>query len=307
MPPANDRTHGGSRWRVQAAMLLSFAALILLAVPVIASVSRNRSLTTSVSADVKIIRTEYQLQKTVVSSKLRLVVAVGLEGAGHHYVIGAFEQAFTLPVRLNRCSMAKPYVVLHALESSPSNYSTAIQQASSDMSELVLQEQLAPPMGSVATIQGSARGDEGCKNGVGMLSYPNFSRENKVFQYLDLRQLVENAEEKGIDIRVIYLQRSAKDMLFSNIVNRHFEDRNVNLTDSTHEERTASYMRVLYTGAGVMHSMLSEISPRFVVCHDYAKVGDAPQEEQKSRQLRSAHPRASPDVRANAREDGETE
>lgn len=46
----------------------------------------------------------------------------------------------------------------------------------------------------------------------------------QVFQYVDLRQLAENAEREGIDMRVIYLRRSAKDMLFSNIVHRRFEE-----------------------------------------------------------------------------------
>lgn len=37
------------------------------------------------------------------------------------------------------------------------------------------------------------------------------------------------------------------------------------------------YMRTLFTEAGVMHSLLAEVAPEFVVCHDYAKLGDVEQ------------------------------
>lgn len=46
---------------------------------------------------------------------------------------------------------------------------------------------------------------------------------------------------------------------------------------TTHDGRIALYMRTLYTVAGAMHSTLAEISPDFVVCLDYAKIGEAQQ------------------------------
>ncbi len=36
--------------------------------------------------------------------------------------------------------------------------------------------------------------------------------------------LVENAEKEGIDIRIVYLRRPARDMLISDLVHRHFEE-----------------------------------------------------------------------------------
>lgn len=183
MAPANDGTRVAGRWNARAVLLLllSAAAVLLMVLPkMTTSASRHRSLV-SFGADFQTtIRSEFKVPKTALSSKLRLVVAVGLEGAGHHYVIGALEQAFKRPVRLNACHMAKNYVVFHALETAPSDYTNAVNQAASDMSALALEEQRAPPFGSIATIQGSARGDRACHDGVGMLSYPNFAGETKV-------------------------------------------------------------------------------------------------------------------------------
>jgi len=45
-----------------------------------------------------------------------------------------------------------------------------------------------------------------------------------VFYYANLRHLVENAENEGIDVHIVYLRRSARDMLISDLVHRHFEE-----------------------------------------------------------------------------------
>lgn len=37
------------------------------------------------------------------------------------------------------------------------------------------------------------------------------------------------------------------------------------------------YMRILFTDIAVMHSLLAEIDPAFVVCHDFEFLGDAGQ------------------------------
>lgn len=36
---------------------------------------------------------------------------------------------------------------------------------------------------------------------------------------------------------------------------------------------------MLLTAMGVLHSMLVELEPRFVTCHDYSRIGDAIQAE----------------------------
>ncbi len=123
------------------------------------------------------------VQKTAVSSKLRLVFAVGLEGAGHHYVMGAVDSMYKHRKDLRRvdaCPMARPYIVMNSLGESPGNYSDAREQASLDMAALAaLKLGLSQP--ALATLQGSFTNDElnPCY-GVAMLSYPSFSGLDKV-------------------------------------------------------------------------------------------------------------------------------
>lgn len=44
----------------------------------------------------------------------------------------------------------------------------------------------------------------------------------KVFGYLDLGLLAEVAEAEGVDLRVLYLRRSARDVVVANTVHRDF-------------------------------------------------------------------------------------
>lgn len=40
------------------------------------------------------------------------------------------------------------------------------------------------------------------------------------------------------------------------------------------EKRYMAYMRILFTDMATMHSMLTELSPSFVICHRYNEMGD---------------------------------
>lgn len=42
---------------------------------------------------------------------------------------------------------------------------------------------------------------------------------------------------------------------------------------ATEESLYVNYVKVLFTDLGAMHSLLSEISPKFVVCHRYDEMG----------------------------------
>lgn len=42
----------------------------------------------------------------------------------------------------------------------------------------------------------------------------------------------------------------------------------------TAAERYMVYMKILFTDAAVIHSMLTELSPSFVICHYYDDIGD---------------------------------
>lgn len=45
----------------------------------------------------------------------------------------------------------------------------------------------------------------------------------KVFKYLDLRMLAEAAEAEGVDFRVLYLRRPARDIVLADTVHRKFQ------------------------------------------------------------------------------------
>lgn len=48
-------------------------------------------------------------------------------------------------------------------------------------------------------------------------------------------------------------------------------------TEKNEEEVFLEYVRILFTNAGVLHSLLGEIDPEFVVCHDWDSLGDVVQ------------------------------
>lgn len=54
------------------------------------------------------------------------------------------------------------------------------------------------------------------------MSYPNFDGQDKTLQYVDFQVLAEEAEKAGVDLRIIYLSRSARDILVADTVHRHF-------------------------------------------------------------------------------------
>ncbi|CAM9560589.1 unnamed protein product [Ectocarpus sp. 13 AM-2016] len=106
-------------------------------------------------------------------------------------------------------------------------------------------------------------------------SYPARRGPFKVMQYMYLRRVAETAEGQGIDFRVLYLRRSAKEMVIANTVHRKFH-----LGALSEEELFVEYMRVLFTDIAVLQSFLSEIGPDFIMCHVWDRLGG---KEQASR------------------------
>lgn len=54
-----------------------------------------------------------------------------------------------------------------------------------------------------------------CRFHTGMMSYPNFNGPDKTLQYVDFRLIAEEAERAGVDVRMVYLSRSARAVLRS--------------------------------------------------------------------------------------------
>lgn len=154
------------------------------------------------------------LAKTVFSSKLRLVYVVGIEGTGHHYVNQVYKHMLGHNKRLVRVPpedfSAEFYQLPYSMGQGVPRYSEALVSARDDMRKL------------------AQRGDEMDHPGTilwfpGRYSYPYAFGPNKGLNYIDLRILAEVAEEEGVDFRVLYMQRSATDLLLSVTVHRKFQ------------------------------------------------------------------------------------
>lgn len=58
-----------------------------------------------------------------------------------------------------------------------------------------------------------------------MLSYPKGHGQDKVLKYVDLPLIALAAEAEGLDLRILYLSRSAVDVVTSTTKNRHFDSK----------------------------------------------------------------------------------
>lgn len=152
------------------------------------------------------------IPKTVVSDNFRLVFLAGLEGSGHHYFNGvgeAVEMANPDLPLIHHHLDVHPFYLPVCMGESASNYAEAELQTTAGMQRLVeLADHLPGPTFHLPK-----------KN----LSYPQNGGPGKVLQYSDLRMVAKAAEIGGVDLRVVYLKRSARDMIIANTVHRHFQ------------------------------------------------------------------------------------
>lgn len=146
--------------------------------------------------------------KAIVSDKFRMVVLAGLEGSGHHYLLAARAQ---LP-RLDEVYQPDnlPYYLPVFMGTNVSTYVQAQDQAKEEMRRLAEHAAALPPPGAVYMHN--------------TWSYPTFTGPQKVMQYLDIKRMSDVAEESGVDLRVLYLRRSAKGLLVANTVHRNFHE-----------------------------------------------------------------------------------
>ncbi|CAM9512875.1 unnamed protein product [Ectocarpus sp. 13 AM-2016] len=207
------------------------------------------------------------VNKAVVSSNMRLVFQLGLEGAGHHYIIGAFQGMFKAHPDLVQFDGKLPefqkFFIPTTMRRSSTAFTVSWQQGRDQMRDLSHFAETLPAPGTVQLVTGG-------------ISYPSGSGPQKVQQYMDLRLLAEAAEAGGVDLRVLYLKRSAKELLLADTVHRGFQ-KLLGDTDSSAEERFMAYVRVLFTEIAVVHSLLGELDRNFVVCHDWVYFGDIKQ------------------------------
>lgn len=165
------------------------------------------------------------IAKTVVSSRLRLIFFVGLEGSGHHFAREAFEGVFEDHDDLqevDECNITSSIYVPQALNGTAAHYRKKRESLRLEMNKLAALEKGLQAPGSFLTVQRTNRAQiKRCGKGP-EYSYPNGHGPNKALAFADLQLLAELAEEEGVDFRILYLQRSAKDLLLSDISHRHF-------------------------------------------------------------------------------------
>ncbi|CAM9699176.1 unnamed protein product [Ectocarpus fasciculatus] len=207
------------------------------------------------------------VHKTVVSNNVRLVFQLGLEGAGHHYIIGAVEDMFEAHPDLVRLDVKFPqfgkFYIPNTMRTSSTAFAVSWQQGREQMRDFGQRARTIPPPGTIQFV-------------VGGISYPCGNGPQKVQQYVDLRLMVEAAEAEGVDIRVLYMKRSAKELLLADTVHRGFQNW-MGDTDASAEKQFMAYVRMLFTEIAVVHSFLGELESNFVVCHDWVYFGDMEQ------------------------------
>lgn len=152
------------------------------------------------------------IPKTAVSDNFRLVFLAGLEGSGHHYFRGVGEAIKManpdLPLIHHHLDV-HPFYLPVCMGESASSYAEAEREATAGIRTLVkLAAHLPGPTFYLP------------KN---TLSYPQNGGPGKVLQYSDLRMVAQAAEMEGVDLRVVYLKRSARDMIIANTVHRQFQ------------------------------------------------------------------------------------
>lgn len=164
------------------------------------------------------------ITKTVISSKFRLVYFVGVEGTGHNFFSQVFKQMFSAHDDLQyveSCNIGMS-TYLPITMRRVNRYGSNIDVMREELRMMAASEETLPSFGTVATVQRThPLQHENCAS-VGQLSYPNNHGPNKAQAYPDLRVVAEVSEQEGVDIRFLYLQRSAWDMTISNTKHRAF-------------------------------------------------------------------------------------
>lgn len=152
--------------------------------------------------------------KKIVSDNFRFVFIAGLEGAGHHYLMSAENHMFDSNPDISRIAEGYeispwPYYVPVAMGGNASSFAEAENQAAEQMQNMAKEVARLPFPGTVCVTHNA-------------WSYPTFTGAGKVMNYIDVQRMAAAAEAGGVDMRVVYLRRTAKDIVVANTVHRDF-------------------------------------------------------------------------------------
>ncbi|CAM9115645.1 unnamed protein product, partial [Hapterophycus canaliculatus] len=204
------------------------------------------------------------VEKKTFSSRMRIIFMVGLEGTGHHYLADVLENICnTASVPCPKtCRVAKALYPGMSVPQSANEYEEARRHLRREMEILAAYPEDYLPEGKATMASfGSCR----VEVSAGMMSFPNYNGDSKALQYVDFRLLAEEAERAGVDLRMVYLARSARSILVS---------------DTQHNHYGGTFMkesRTLMNNAAVVESIFRELGPGFATCFRYEDMADPAQ------------------------------
>ena len=200
-----------------------------------------------------------KVPKVTVSSQVRFVFVAGLEGTGHHAMTDLTKRCGATCVADGGISRNLYTNGDHPKGAFVFGDQTAAQIVAHRNATVAAFRQQAAALGS-----GPPRlVFLNCKRrttGQVMMSYPTLGGPDKVLHRPDVRVLAELAEEAGVDLRVVVLQRNALDILMSTTIHRKFGS-------DTHEAS------VLADNALALAAQLRAVDSAFFECVDLAARG----------------------------------
>lgn len=160
------------------------------------------------------VKPDSVVDKAVFSDNMRLVFAMGLEGAGHHYILrtrnGIMEEHPNAAQFNKGFPSSRNYYLPSIMSESSFVFDQKVQAARDEMIELArLSESLSSPTFHLLG---------------GGTSFPCAHGPQKVMQYADPRLMAEAAEAGEVDFRILYLKRSARDLLIADTLHRDFPE-----------------------------------------------------------------------------------
>ncbi|CAM9772545.1 unnamed protein product [Discosporangium mesarthrocarpum] len=217
-------------------------------------------------------RDQSTVRKKTYSDNLRLVFYAGLEGTGHHMFRSLMRPCVQEGFCESRCMLSAALFPGMGYSHDVEHFEDAIDQLGKGLDELrsyeeelaKRQEQNENERSVIIPLNTFNCNNEGVRTGE--MSFPNFGGGDKAIKHVNMRVLAALAEEKGVDLRIVYLQRDSAEILRSTVLHRNFAD----------------YMRearILLLNAEAMFTAFHLIDPAFVECFQYAELGEAWQHE----------------------------
>jgi len=173
----------------------------------------------------KLDKNEPIVKKTVLSTasapRPRVLFFAGLEGTGHHLFQTVFNKlSQETDIVRHGCSMTEFLYRQGSKKSmfettTSENYNQAYDAFKASLRDL---KNDSESIGKAYLLNIHV----GCKKATGEMSYPNFGGKFKAFQHPDVVSIALAAEEAGVDLQVVVLNRDAEKIMVSTTVHRHF-------------------------------------------------------------------------------------